>query len=80
MNKFNKNYLDHNFILYTKFYDECDYKCEKCDVIVFHELSDNDYYIVNIVYPIDPDDEIESEADKLLKLTCEECIIKNILE
>ena len=66
----NLNYLGHSFKLSRKYNmgEDADYVCEHCNVLVWYR-NDNDIFWFNI-----PDYWIK------LKLSCNEMIIKNIIE
>lgn len=67
---FNKNYLGHNFDIYNiiKVITSVKYfchTCSKCDMVIYYQENDNIYYI---------------HRGPELKMTCDEYIIKNIIE
>lgn len=75
----NLNYLQHNFVEFnknTRFGPLLNYKCKKCYCVIWfsnHRHPTNDsvrYYLYN---------ELGKDTGEL-KITCEEYIIKNILE
>lgn len=67
------NYLGHKFsIKYSNApYKYFDYQCKKCKVLVWYDVSDGNYSI------IDSDLQLTTEY---LNNTCDEMIVKNILE
>lgn len=66
----NKNYLGHSFILKeTRYKNYYKYICERCNVAIYYESPGH--------YDLDED---EGEVFEQLELTCEEIIIKNIIE
>lgn len=65
------NYLNHKLIQFTKYCVKDDYKCLACGIEIYHERSDNTYWIIN------NDGEA---ADYSCELTCNEYIIKQIIE
>ena len=66
-----ENYLNHKLKLHTE-YSKLDYKCEKCNIIIY--FYEGHYYDVDFRYEEDGDVDMPSE------LTCEDHIIKNIIE
>lgn len=74
LDNFNKDYLNHNFILY----DDQDWiglniYCEKCNIKCRYYSFNKTYLIRFNVARISP-------KNRILILTCEEMIIKNIIE
>lgn len=77
---FNKNYLNHNFIICEIFegyesYEKETFRCTKCNCkIIATLIATYKYFIPSeepSTYPI---------AFKILNLNCEEIMIKNIIE
>jgi len=73
MIEFNKNYFGHNLISYIKFYDKHDYICTYCGIkLHFHPKQTSKlYYFI---------DELINDINSECELTCEEYIIKMIIE
>jgi hypothetical protein len=67
------NYLGHKLKPYYDIYPEYDYKCEICNIILFINIQDK-YHQAN--YCICSGDSIDDKCT----LTCEEYIIKSIIE
>ena len=66
------NYLGHEVVLYTKHYKNGDYKCSKCGIVLYYNTNDRTYFIVN--------DSEDDEVGPMCNITCDEQIIKNIIE
>lgn len=69
--KINNKYLNHKLEKFTK-HSNLDYKCDECNVVIY--FSDGCYYDVD--FSIDEDGDVDSEST----LTCEQHIIKSIIE
>jgi hypothetical protein len=66
---FNKNYLGHNFEEDEMWGPEdFDYKCKTCGIRMFYDPSNKEYHL------------IIKTGDNGIFLSCEEKIIKNIIE
>jgi hypothetical protein len=71
------NYLGHNFIRYWEYGVDRDYQCTKCKVkIDYREIIGikNEYCVIDV----NANGIAVISANKLL--SCNECIIKNIIE
>ncbi len=77
MAKIDENYLGHKLKHYIEFYPHYDYKCEKCDIILWYDenIITPDEYNYNLC-------EGNAIINHKIKraLTCEEFIIKSIIE
>lgn len=73
---FNRYYLNHKFIEYDGF-GLSDFVCEKCNMIIYHS---KDILKFSEKYCIIRDDGQNGEIDDMPNITCEEYIIKNIIE
>lgn len=77
----NKNYLGHEFIKYDKFNCGRDFICTKCNMAIdFRVLEQINGLIVDAYYILVPKHGLVVEATINCEITCEEYIIKNILE
>ena len=66
----NKNYLGHLFLEIDGV--DFSYKCEKCKILIWNSsIGNDDYWLLG--------DDLYHIRNKL-KLTCDEYIIKNIIE
>jgi hypothetical protein len=70
MNDFNKNYLNHNLIIYNYYKQYIDLYCEKCNYFIYFD-TENLMYTCTTKY---------LNAKSLNLLSCSEMIIKKILE
>lgn len=70
-----KNYLGHDLTHCTEFYPKYDYKCNICGIILYYDLDKDDNYTYQ--YNLCEDGGVYNYK---CILTCEEFIIKNILE
>ena len=68
-----KNYLGHKLEHYTYFYPHYDFKCEKCNIILYY--NEQDKYQYNLC-----DGNCLVNLGPKCNLTCDEYIIKNIIE
>lgn len=70
-------YLNHKLSHCTKYYKNFDYQCEKCGIILFYdeENPDDDEYQYNLCLG----NAVINPRTKCI-LTCEEYIIKQIIE
>lgn len=78
---FDKNYLNHNFIIgdksgFNEYFDGRYYICNKCNIGVVYWNKWNDYYIEKISSEKLYKDDLTHKLD----LTCNEVIVKSILE
>ncbi len=73
---FDKNHLKHNMELYTRYQPSHDYKCTKCGVVVWYSKHNDLYFLIDK----DGMTQYSGNDRELLTLTCEEYIIKGIIE
>jgi hypothetical protein len=67
---FDDNYLDHEFIVDYMWMEGRDYKCKKCNVIIYyHEHNGFPKLVID-----------NCVVDGKFKLSCDEVIIKGIIE
>ena len=71
-------YLSHELVIFTKFFKKNDYKCIKCGIELFYEDNDKTFWIIN--NNGETSFELGANIDEHCNISCNEFLIKNIIE